>query len=171
MRTEAEAVVRRGEPRAPLSEMRSAFMRYRGQGHEIAVPLPVRRYGAADAEALLEAFEAAYRRLYSRVIPGVPVEVLSWVMLLSGPMPGEDAAAPPEPPPWRPPAARRRALFDPDTADFVDVAIHQRTALAPGAVVEGPAVIVEDETSTVVGRNFDARINAFGYIELARRGT
>jgi len=33
-----------------------------------------------------------------------------------------------------------------------------------------PAVIVENETSTVVGRNFDARIDAFGYIELVRRG-
>jgi len=56
---------------APLAETRSAFMRYRGQGHEIAVPLPVRRYRAEDAAELLDAFEAAYRRLYSRVIPGV----------------------------------------------------------------------------------------------------
>jgi hypothetical protein len=30
-------------------------------------------------------------------------------------------------------------------------------------------VIVEDETSTVVSRAFDARIDAFGYIELNRR--
>jgi len=39
-----EVIVRRGEPKAPLTETRSAFMRYRGQGHEIAVPLPVRAY-------------------------------------------------------------------------------------------------------------------------------
>ena len=32
----------------------------------------------------------------------------------------------------------------------------------------GPAVIVEDETSTVVSRLFGARIDAFGYIELTR---
>jgi hypothetical protein len=30
-------------------------------------------------------------------------------------------------------------------------------------------VIVEDETSTVVSRAFDARIDAYGYIELMRR--
>ena len=41
-------------------------------------------------------------------------------------------------------------------------------ALAPGAVISGPAVIVEDETSTVIGGNFDARIDAHGYIELNR---
>jgi N-methylhydantoinase A len=40
--------------------------------------------------------------------------------------------------------------------------------LSPGATLIGPAVIIEDETSTVVGRNFAARIDAFGYIELIR---
>ena len=40
MRAEAEPIVRRGAGDPPLTETRSAFMRYRGQGHEIAVPLP-----------------------------------------------------------------------------------------------------------------------------------
>ena len=170
MRTEAEAIVRLGEPHAPLAETRSAFMRYRGQGHEIAVPVPSGIYRAEDAGVLLAAFEAAYRALYSRVIPGVEVEVLSWVLLLSGPVPHEDADAPPLPSPSHPAPARRRAVFDPDNADFIEVAIYERAALAPGAVIPGPAVIVEDETSTVVGRLFDARIDAFGYIELTRHG-
>jgi N-methylhydantoinase A len=169
MRVEAEAIVRRGEPDAPLTETRSAFMRYRGQGHEIAVPLPARPYHTGDEAELLAAFEAAYRRLYSRVIPGVEVEVLSWVLLLSAPPPHEAAPAPPLPPPSHPAPARRRAVFDPESADFVDVAIHERAALSAGAVIPGPAVIVEDETSTVVSRAFDARINPFGYIELIRR--
>src|ERR1700726_4963324 len=64
MRAEAEPIVRRGAGEAPLTETRSAFMRYRGQGHEIAVPLPVRAYREADATELLDAFETAYRRLY-----------------------------------------------------------------------------------------------------------
>ncbi len=87
MRAEAEPIVRRGAGDAPLTETRSAFMRYRGQGHEIAVPLPTRPYAAADAATLRAAFEAAYRRLYSRIIPGVEVETLSWVLLLSAPTP------------------------------------------------------------------------------------
>ena len=70
MRVEAEAIVRRGAPTAALIETRSAFMRYRGQGHEIAVPLPVRPYRGDDAAILRAAFEDAYRRLYHRVIPG-----------------------------------------------------------------------------------------------------
>jgi N-methylhydantoinase A len=169
MRAEAEAVVRQGEPDAPLAETRSAFMRYRGQGHEIAVPVPVRPYRAEDAALLLADFEAAYRGLYSRVIPGVEVEILSWVLLLSGPAPHEEGAARSEPPPSHPAPVRRRAVFDPDSAEFIEVAIYERAALAPGAAIPGPAVIVEDETSTVVGRPFDARIDASGYIELTRR--
>ena len=170
MREEAEAIVRPGEPEAPLSETRSAFMRYRGQGHEIAVSVPARLYRAEDAAELLAAFDAAYRRLYSRVIPGVEVEVLSWVVLLSGPAPHEADAAPAQPAPSHPAPARRRQVFDPDSADFIEVAIHERSTLAPGAIIPGPAVIVEDETSTVISRLFDAKIDAFGYIELMRKG-
>ena len=69
MRAEAEAIVRRGAPEAALAERRSAFMRYRGQGHEIAVELPVRDFTAADRATMRMLFEAAYRRLYSRQSP------------------------------------------------------------------------------------------------------
>ena len=170
MRAEAEPIVRRGAGNQPLSENRSAFMRYRGQGHEIAVPLPARPYRGDDAALLRAAFEDAYRRLYSRVIPGVEVEVLSWVMLLSAPAPAQAADPPPAPKLHTPQPGRSRPVFDPETGEFIEVAILERGHLLPGAVIPGPAVIVEDETSTVVSRSFDARIDAFGYIELVRRG-
>ena len=118
---------------APLTETRSAFMRYRGQGHEIAVPLPARPYRRRGCRRVAGGVRGAYRRLYSRVIPGVEVEVLSWVLLLSGPVPrrrrrraGRAAAVTSR--------SRRAAapVFDPDGADFVEVAIHERAALAPG---------------------------------------
>ena len=169
MRAEAEPIVRRGGGDQPLTETRSAFMRYRGQGHEIAVPLPTRPYRDEDAALLHTAFEDAYRRLYSRVIPGVEVEVLSWVMLLSAPRPAESETVAPPPEPHTPEPARLRPVLDPETGEFIEVAIHGRKDLRPGALIPGPAIIVEDETSTVVSRLFDARINAFGYIELTRR--
>jgi N-methylhydantoinase A len=171
MRAEAEPIVRRGAGDAPLTETRSAFMRYRGQGHEIAVSLPTRAYHDDDTAILRAAFEEAYRRLYSRIIPGVEVEILSWVLLLSAPPPVETTTAPPSPEPYTPTPARHRPVFDPETAEFVEVAIHERRDLAPGASIPGPAIILEDETSTVVSRLFDARIDAFGYIELIRRGS
>ena len=52
MRDEAEAVVRLGAPGAALQEVRTGFMRYRGQGHEVAVSLPVQAYGEDGAAHL-----------------------------------------------------------------------------------------------------------------------
>jgi N-methylhydantoinase A len=169
MRAEAEPIVRRGAGDAPLSETRSAFMRYRGQGHEIAVPLPTRSYHSDDAALLHIAFEEAYRRLYSRVIPGVEIEILSWVMLLSTPVPTETETAAPAAEPYWPEPTSRRPVFDPETGEFVEVAIHNRRNLKPGASIRGPAIITEDETSTVVSRRFEARLDTLGYIELVRR--
>jgi N-methylhydantoinase A len=169
MRAQAEPIVRRGAGDAQLTETRSAFMRYRGQGHEIAVPLPTRAYRDGDAAFFHTAFEEAYRRLYSRVIPGVEVEVLSWVMLLSAPRPAESETVAPTPEHYAPEPAHSRPVFDSEIGEFIEVAIHERSKLRPGAFIPGPAVIVEDETSTVVSRLFDARIDSFGYIELIRR--
>jgi N-methylhydantoinase A len=169
MYAEAEAIVRRGAPDAALAETRSALMRYRGQGHEIAVPLAAKRYRAEEAAEIAAAFETAYRRLYSRVIPGVEIELLSWVVLVATPAPAADETPPVAPAAYTANPARRRPVFDPETGEFADVAIYERAALLPGAMLAGPAVIVEDETSTVVGRNFNARIDAHGYIELTRR--
>jgi N-methylhydantoinase A len=167
MRAEAEAIVRRAAPAEELLEQRSAFMRYRGQGHEIAVELPQRDFTPADRSTIRELFEAAYRRLYSRAIPGVDIEILSWVVAVSAPSEGQlGAPAAGQPTELKP--ASRRAIFDPDTGEFQEVGIYWRGDLAPGARIRGPAVIAEDETSTVVSPRFDARIDRYGYIELIR---
>jgi N-methylhydantoinase A len=168
MRQEAETVVRQEAPDAPLAEQRSAFMRYRGQGHEIAVDLPVREFAAADRSAITALFEDAYRRLYSRPIPGVEIEILSWVVAVGAPAQGELAIAEPTRPSEPKPRARR-AVFDPQAGEFADVPIYWRADLSPGAHIKGPAVIAEDDTSTVVSPLFDARVDKFGYIALFRR--
>jgi N-methylhydantoinase A len=168
MRAEAEDIVRRAAPAGNLVEHRSAFMRYRGQGHEIAVELPVRDFTSADRSTIRELFEAAYRRLYSRAIPGVEIEILSWVVSVSAPSEGQlggpalERRSEPKP-------RSRRPIFDRETGEFREVDIYWRGDLAPGARISGPAVIAEDETSTVVSPGFDARVDAFGYIELSRK--
>jgi N-methylhydantoinase A len=168
MRAEAEAIVRRGAPDAPLTERRAAFMRYRGQGHEIAVELPVRDFLTADRAAITALFEDAYRRLYSRPIPGVDIEILSWVVTVSAPAQGELASAMPVRPSEPKPRAHR-PLFDPQSGEFQNVPIYWRGDLAPGAKIAGPAVVAEDDTSTVVSPLFEAEVDMFGYIALTRR--
>jgi N-methylhydantoinase A len=168
MRAEAEAIVRRGAPAAALTERRSALARYRGQGHEIAIDLPVRDFTMRDQATVAGLFEAAYGRVYSRPIPGVEIEILSWVLALSAPSEGE-VAAPLAAPRTEAKPRSSRPVFDPDRGEFEELPIYWRSDLAPGTCIKGPAVIAEDETSTVVGARFDARIDRFGYIELTRR--
>jgi N-methylhydantoinase A len=161
MRAEAEAVVLQATPREGLVETRTAFMRYRGQGHEIAVPVGE----ALDAATLEAGFTAAYRGVFGRAIPGLQAEVMTWALALSRPVPPPAPlnAAVPHPAPT---ASRGRALTDPATGHRRDAAIYPRDALPPGAQLTGPALIVEDETTTVVPARWSAIVNAGGQILL-----
>ena len=171
MQAEAQAVVAAGAPDAELVESRLAYMRYQGQGHEIGVPLPVRRMQAEDAEVLRAAFDEAYTGLYGRTIPGLDVEILTWTLTVStvvpDPLPmhgvGSDVA-PPESPP-------RRQIFDPGRAQHIEAPVYRRADLEPGTRIPGPALIVEEQTTTVVSPTFDATIDGLGYIVLDRRQT
>ena len=61
------------------------------------------------------------------------------------------------------------AVYDPASGEFLDVPIYWRPDLEPGARIAGPAILAENDTSTVVSPVFDAQIDKFGYIELIRR--
>ena len=184
MHEEARAVVMAGAGAGAgddgaLEEARHAYMRYVGQGHEIVVPLPVRSLAADDRETLAEAFDAEYARLYGRTIPGQEREVLSWTLTVTAGMPSLPPLSDPEagapgdgsrpvgegsggtPPP-------RRRLFDPVLADYAAAAVHRRERLDPDEALAGPAVIVEDQTTTVVPEGFRATVNPFGYLVLDR---
>jgi N-methylhydantoinase A len=60
-------------------------------------------------------------------------------------------------------------VVDPLTGESQDVPTYRRESLRPGDVVAGPALIAEDETTTVVTAGFEARLNAIGYIVLERK--
>ena len=169
MRVEAEAVVRLGAPDEPLVETRSAFMRYRGQGHEVMVPMPEQTFGPGDEEALAGWFAEAYRELFSRTIPNLSVEVLTWTLSLATNRPGAESA-PLQQTNHTPEPEGQRQLFDPVSGAWLGAAVHNRSQLQPGAEISGPAVIVEDETTTLVGNGFDATVNALGQIVMTRKG-
>jgi len=169
MHAEALDVVRQGSNSNELVETRQAYMRYVGQGHEIAVSLPVEVYADTHGELFRAAFEAAYTKLYGRTIAGIDIEVLSWTLTISAP-PADVAAAPDEPgSAATPQAVSRQSLYDPASGKRADVPVYLRDELAPGTRIEGPALITEDQTTTVVSARFDASIDARRYIVLTRR--
>jgi len=167
MRAEAEAVVRLGAPSEALTETRTAYMRYRGQGHEISVDLPVQDYSAEDVRILTEGFDRDYRARYSRTIPNLEIEALTWTLSLATDRTLPDAA-PAVAETYTPEADGYRQMFDPDIGAMVEAALYDRFALQPGATIPSPAIIIEDETSTVVANGFTATINTLGQIVLSK---
>jgi N-methylhydantoinase A len=168
MHAEALAVVRSASKTDELVETRRAYMRYMGQGYEIAVAAPVGRLTNQDGEVLRRAFDAEYQRLYQRTIPGLDLEVLSWTLTLSAPAPA--VIADPEPGSVQVVQSERQvALFDPGMEQVVQAGRFLREDLSAGDVVEGPALVIEDQTTTVVPPEFIATVSAQGYLVLNRR--
>ncbi|MBY0317649.1 MAG: hydantoinase/oxoprolinase family protein [Reyranella sp.] len=163
MRAEAEAVVKAGAPDAKLIETRTADMRYRGQGHEITVNMPRGAFDAGSREKLIKLYEDGYAATFGRTIPGLDVEIMNWTLRLAAEQP-DQPKAPPQP--ADKPAAPRssRAVYDPAAQDMKDVQVYHRADLSIGSLVPGPAVIAEDETTTIVPKSFAARINPIGAI-------
>ena len=67
-----------------------------------------------------------------------------------------------------PASARTQAVRDTTTGEVASWAVYDRAALSAGATMRGPAIIAEDETSTLVCPGWNASVNAWGYIELLR---
>jgi len=177
MRAEALEVVRQGTSSENLRETRQAYMRYIGQGHEIAVNLPVGIYSDGDAREFRQAFEAAYTRLYGRTIAGVGIEVLSWTLTISaeeaesGSMGVRLAGAAPGLPVEQLPAPTSngtQSFFDPASMQRCNAPVYLRDRLQPGISIIGPALIAEDQTTTVVTADYQATIDEHGYIVLTR---
>ena len=167
MAQEAADAVAHGSFGAPVRETRLAYMRYAGQGHEIAVPLPVRPLTGADAAAVRAAYEAAYTAFYNRPVPGSDIEVTSWAVTVATAAPARQAMAA-EAAPHRAAAAAARRVLDIATGAVSDWAVYERDRLAPGACFTGPAIVAEAETSTLVGAGWRGRITVQGHIELIR---
>jgi len=159
MSSEASALAREPAGGQELGEQRRAFMRYAGQGHEIPVELPSRSLTEADPVELRRAFEAEYDRLFARHIPGAAIEIMSWVVLVSC---AESSPARLDAPASQsaPQAVGSRVVFDARLGKQIEVPVFERMRLQPGSQFAGPALIVEDATSTYVSASFDAAVDA-----------
>ena len=179
MHEEALAVVQQGAgpgvTPAELLETRHAYMRYVGQGHEISVPLPIENYGEQHGEVFTRRFEDAYRQLYGRTIEGVGIEVLSWTLTMAAP--NQERESEPVSPPGEDPGSNSlpvtplglQKLFDPATGRRIEASVYLREGLPTGASIHGPALITEEQTTTVVPAAWQATVDARGGIVLTRQ--
>ena len=170
LRETAERFVRAGSS-GTLHRETTAFMRYAGQGWEIPVAMPDRAFVADDAALIVNTFRDSYARFFGRPIDGLEdleIEIITWSVKVQDERPaparhalltGSRVVRP----------AATRSIFDPATGRALVSAVANREDLAPDDRIEGPAVIVESETATIVSSLFDAVMQTDGSILLAAK--
>ncbi len=146
-----------------LQTRRRAFMRYMGQGYEIAVDLPESQN--FDVQSLRARFEAAYTELYTRSIPNLAIEVLSWTLSLADHSQAQLA-------PGGPAAMGERSdqatvdlhwqLFDPESATTQSATCIARSQLKIDDWLDGPALVTEAQTTTFVPTGARVQQTALG---------
>jgi len=142
-----------------ISYKRSADMRYVGQGHEVAVMLPDGVLSAEHLSRISKLFNDAYRALYGREGPDVPLEVINWRVVASGPRPELNLKLPTNR--RREGNARRgfRRAYFPEPGEYVETAVYDRYALDVGMEFIGPGIVEERESTLIVGARGKARID------------
>jgi N-methylhydantoinase A len=171
MAAEATEVVAQASFGASITQTRTAYMRYVGQGHEIPVPLPARPLDEDDVAQVRAAYDAEYTRFYDRPVPGSDVEIMSYAVLVAT-VPEDDpgtllaGSASVFSPVATP--ARTQLVRNTTTGEVSPWPVYDRPTLAPGVQIAGPAIIAENETSTLVTHGWNATVNSLGYIELTQ---
>ena len=174
------ALSQEGFPEEQHRLVRTADLRYFGQAFEVRVPVPD---GVLDGDALAsvaDGFHAEHRALYGYDFAGDDSQPVEWVNLRVtgiGPIQRPEIRRHPEVEEGRQgplvpeevaqqPSRRARNLpsrpvcFDAEDG-YVDTAVLWRPDLAPGAVVDGPAIIEEFGSTVPLHPGFTARVDEY----------
>ena len=138
---------------------RTADMRYMGQGHEVSVALPDGVLGANDLPRVAMEFERTYEALYGRKGPEVPLEVINWRVVASGPRPNMNLKLPRDTSKQSDARKGSRSAYFPERGRYIDTPIYDRYALCPGMQIVGPAIVEERESTLIMGLSGEARID------------
>jgi N-methylhydantoinase A len=155
-REEGEAQLRRGDaPHTGVEVAHFADMAYAGQIHA----LRVRIEAGWDAEQLAQAFMAQYRGEFGNVLENIPAVVVNVRTRAIGKRGGlarrgavRAGAGVPKP-------IKRRPVY---FGTWHDAAIYAREDLLPGISFEGPAIVEQNDTTTVVEPGMVTRVDDFG---------
>ena len=140
--------------------MRTLDMRYRRQGYELNIP-----YDAQAPANSIDAFHRLHQQRYGFCDAGRPVEIvnLRLRMIAAGEpysppqqelIPGDGSAAR---------YAVRDVFFD---GTFIPTHLYRREQLTPGDKIQGPAMITEYTSATVLPPDCRAEVDRFGNLIL-----
>jgi len=123
-------------------------LRYVGQEFTLSVPVAIDQLKRADRQGIRRTFDALYEQRYAHHSPDEPVEMVNIRLAAIGKrtplrLPQVPAAASAKP-------ARHRDVYFSDVRKPVNAPVYERDDLAAGARIQGPALIQEHGTTTVL---------------------
>jgi N-methylhydantoinase A len=161
------ALEQSGIPTDRIVFERAADMRYVGQEHAVAVPMPADVGDESARSTIKELFDAAHERRYSHSAPDESADIVSLRVSAIGrlskpefPTIGLGERTPPA-------AANRGArsvIFE--STGAVRARVFDRAKLLQGNVIEGPAIIEEAASTTIVEPGDTVSVNAYGHLVL-----
>ncbi|HEY8564220.1 MAG TPA: hydantoinase/oxoprolinase family protein [Beijerinckiaceae bacterium] len=162
------AVAASGVTFAGIDKAAELDMAYVGQSHTIAVPLDAGA-SALDEAAIGAAFDRVYTEAYGGTLPGVARRIINLRVTVTGRRPRFDLSL-------LAPAAgltvegarrgTRRVWF---SGRWHETAIYARLDLPVGAVIAGPAILEQPDTTILVEPDLEARVDRFGNTVITRR--
>ncbi len=169
LRNEATGFVRSCDAGADILTEYKVYMRYTGQGWEIPITLTEAQATAPDAATFDRRFAEEYTKLFARTVRGLDVEITVWSVNATTP---PASVQPVNEHGGERPATQsgKRRMLDPAQSTYQDTAVVLRSALATGDMVQGPAAIVEDETTIILPADAGATRQPDGCIDMRLKG-
>jgi N-methylhydantoinase A len=150
--------------------LRSADLRYAHQSFELTCPMPDGQLTQASVQQLVEAFHREHQRLYTYDLPKAPVELVNLRVTAIGLLPKlqpQDANV--SALDLNSALAEVRPVYFDQCGGFAETPCYMRQRLGPGMTFDGPAIIDQDDATTLVYPNFRARVDAGRNLILERR--
>ena len=157
------------EPRRILLK-RAADMRYVGQEHAVTVDLPLAVFAKRDRSAIKRHFDAMHAQRYGTSAPEEPAEIVSLRSTVTGIMrkpPHQEIGRGKRRPDKAAFAGMRPAYFD---GKFRPTATYARAALAAGNRIDGPALIEEHASTTVLLPGDRLEVDRYGNLVIETGG-
>ena len=150
---------------------RTLMMRFVGQGAETDLRLEQKSFNQWKKVQIRELFDEVYKKLYGRTYPETPVEFVTFKLRAS--LPQREFRLPPLQQTTGKLAdcikGERRA-FSLDRKEYIPFTVYDRLKLFPGAVMKGPAIIEEKESTIIVGEDAQARVDEYGFVWINLNG-
>jgi N-methylhydantoinase A len=146
-------------------------MHYLGQTHTVSVPLPVtlgEGSTGVSATTIRDAFEAAYGAAFSRLLPGIPVRIVTLRTAAIGRRPAFDLTALAPPADAELETARRGTRQVYLDGAWRETAIWSRLDLPVGTVIKGPAIFEQPDATILLDPGLAAEVDALGNLVILR---